>query len=182
MVEDPGSPGLLDFCIFYPLDRAGYKLSHAAHEKAKHTKCTIDKQGRRAANLVLIPVVANVFGKLNTSAEEWFSAAEDVARHRGRPYNPMPGQPRRLKALAALMAILLSAEGVYHAYSQPRVEEDLEEALHYCETCGRLRGVADLPVSCAACLGGKTMHRHDHESCKRSRCGPSCSGRLQAVA
>ena len=81
------------------------------------------------------------------------------------------------------MAILLSAEGVYHAYSQPRAEEDLEEdAARYCETCGRLRVRAELPVSCVACLGGKAAHRHDHESCKQARCAESCSGRLQAAA
>ena len=137
-----------------------------------------EAEGTKRTNLVLVPIVCSVFGKLGSEGAEWLEAVEALACSRGRPYDPPAGQPRRLAELASLMAILLSAELVYAAYTKPRSQAEMagQATPEICEQCERL--IATGPATCRVCMGRKGHHRLDHEGCLKSRCPAGCPGQL----
>ena len=124
VVADPLTGALLDFVVFYPIQKNGKDVyKHKTHEKKKYEKYPMrDGEGRRITNHKVIPVVANVFGQLNDTAREYFDLVESVAKMRGRPYRPHAGGPRTLAGLASLSVILTAAQLVRQAYSRRRAE------------------------------------------------------------
>jgi hypothetical protein len=200
-VEDPIVPGLLDFVVCFPVRPDGrnvYKLG--SHVTRKFGIYPRSKEGRRLTSMPLIPVVLNIFGKLNELAVQYFARVESVARKRGKPFRATPGGARSLAELASLLVVLNTASIVRQAYSHRRSEGQAQqgdadaganlvvgEEASRCTVCSRFRVESDLPVTCVKCTQ-PTCHKPHQQAldgkgraaaCKLGRCPETCQGRAE---
>jgi hypothetical protein len=192
VVEDHHACGLLDVVVFYPLRPDGVSVyKHLGHENRKADTYPVTQDGRRLTNVPLVPIVVNVFGKLNQTATTYLETVEQVATQRGRPFRAAPGGPRSLAGVVAVLAVMTSARIVRHAFSRRKREHAAagvgrapaaEAAPETCTTCGKLVVAADGGVCCDKCLEVvKTRRRHrPGPGCLKARC--ACPGRAPVAA